>query len=273
MGHKRGIFILFFIFLASFGAFKIGADTFIGVTKTGLIKVENFRYPVFLFVPDNLKPGRKYPMVISVPDVAETAEKNIDRWISVAKRSTVLVLVPTYLEPRDTPNALDRWFFEVKNLMVSAYPVNPKKVFLVGQKSGATYAAYLGVNYPEEFSAMALLNGSWVGQQGSWTGVFEKLMRLESTPEKQIPIYVGLNEDQKDIIEKTEKTAYDFQKRGYFVEVRKFPAGEDLITRDYQKTLIQWLDERSEDWATIVQNSQKNWQEKFKKWARDFFAV
>lgn len=264
MTAKR-MLVLFFIFCTAFSSIS-PAETFFGETKTGLIEVEGFRNPVFMYVPDTLKPGQKYPLVISIPDFSQTADENIKEWTTVADRMSLIILSPTYKFLDGLPNQFDRWFFELKHLMVSVYPVNPEKIFLVGSKEGAQYAGYLGTNYPEEFSGVVLV-------EGSWSGKFEKLLRLQNRPAKQRPFYVALREGQTEIIHNAEQKAYQFESKGYFVEIKQYSEAEDFTKVAFKKELIQWLSSRSEDWSGLINQNQKSWKEKFRRGVKDFFTV
>ena len=263
---KRGFIILFFIFLSYFISVFATAGTFYGDLRTGLIELENYKYPVFLYVPDAVKAGSKYPLVISIPDEGETAEENIKKWQSMTQVRTVIILVPTYLRPEDVPNSYDRWLFQIKNLVSFEFPVNRKAIYLVGEKGSASYVAYLGVNFPEEFSAVALLEGSPVG-------AFEKLMDLKTRPSRQVPFYIALKESQQNLFESTKTKVYEFEKYGYDMEVETLPDTEDLHRREFTKKLLERLSQKAEDWYALAQQDRKALKEKMRSSVKNFFTI
>ena len=264
--QKRKVLVLFFIFLIGFMPIRIQADTFLGETETGLIELKDFTYPVYIFIPPTLQPERNYPLIISIPDQGEAPEKNVELWTSIAKRQSMIVLVPTMKRIEDVPYDFDRWFFEMKTLVVHKYPVNQTKIFLVGNKAGATYAAYLGINYPEEFSAVGLLAGSWGGR-------YDKILQFKSSPAQQLPFFVALKEDQEELFKQTEATATRLVQKGYPIKLVRFQKGEEFLNSDFKKELIAWLDEQSDKWRLVVEKTQKTLKERARRAVKNFFVV
>ncbi len=266
MSPKRVFFIFFLILALGAVPFYSYAMTFVGEVKTGDLELADFAYPVYLFVPDNVQPGRKYPLIIAIPREGGDPKESLELWRSVAKRNTVLVLAPTFQPIDDTPYKWDRWFFQMKAVLTQMYPVNQKKIFLTGTDSGAHYAAYLGINYPDEFAAVALLGGSWVGK-------FEKLMRYRSDAPMQIPFYVALKEDQNDLMQAAEKRGLDLSRKGYMLQVMQFGKGEEYLNTKFKDELLKWMTEKSESWQEVVEKEQKTFKEKFKQGIKDFFVI
>ena len=264
--QKRDFLVLFFIFLLGLVSLPIQADVFVGEIETGLIELKDFGYPVYLFVPPNVQPGRNYPLIISIPNQGESPEKNIELWTSVAKRQTMLVLAPAMERIEDVPFDFDRWFFQLKALVANQYPVNPKKIYLVGKENGATYAAYLGINYPEEFSAVGLL-------AGSWTGRFQKIMQFQTSPVRQLPFFVALKEDQTELFQQTEIEAAKLVEKGYPIKLVRFQKGEEFLSSEFKKEFLAWLEDQSEKWQAIAEKSQKTFKEKARRAIKNFFVV
>jgi len=266
MKKAKGFFVLFFALIFALMPLPLCADTFFGEFKTGLIEIQDFKYPVFFYVPESVKPGSRYPLIISIPDEGEKPSENVQKWVKIADSMSLLVLVPTYKRLDELPNAFDRWFFQVKEMTSSAYPVNPGKIYLVGEHGGAAYAAYLGVNYPDEFSAIGILEGPLGGQ-------FEKLMKLQTRPAEQIPIYIAWKEGDPDKLRQVEERALEFQENGYFVEFKKFPDDTDFSKRGFKKEMLRWMSDKSADWESVVSQSKKTFKEKFRKGVKEFFTI
>jgi hypothetical protein len=263
---KRISLVLFFIFLLRFLPLEAHAATYIGEIETGLTELRDFTYPVYIFVPPIIQPERKYPLIISIPDPGEAPEKNIELWTSIAKRQSLIVLVPTSKRIEDVPFDFDRWFFQLKAVVVNKYPVNPTKIYLIGNMGGAHYAAYLGINFPEEFSAVALLGGSWIGK-------YEKLMKWQDSPTAQLPFFVVLKEDQEQLFQETQARAYVLDQKGYPIRLTRFQKGEEYLNSDFKKELLKWLEEKSESWQVVVQKREKTFKEKARRAIKNFFVV
>ncbi len=224
-----------------------------------------FNYPVFIYVPEHLEPGKRYPLVVVLPDAGEEAKEAIERWSGTAKRMSFIVLTPTYQRLEDLPEKYDRWFFEVKSLAASMYPVNPQKIFLVGGEAGADYAIYAGINYPEEFSGVAAL-------EGTMGGPFSKILNYQESRDKQVPIFVAMREaEARD--DEVEARALRLQEKGYLIEVETYGEETDFSKRDFQIELIRWLDEKSQHWDRLMQEEDKTLGDKIRRGVREFFTV
>lgn len=237
--------------------------------QTGLIELDGFKHPVYLFVPEGISASERYPLIISIPDGGEDPKKHAEKWVEFGPYYQAIVLVPQYLRPEKLiaePKSTDRWIFEIRDFVLSAWPANEHKVYLIGNGQSAAYAFYLGINYAPDFSAVALLGGSWMGET-------EKMLRLKSRSEEQIPIYVALHEAQAELQKEVETGAMRFQEKGYWIEVRSFKDAEDFSKRSFRKTLMEWFDAKAEEWKRLADTRALTWYERLKRSVKEFFAV
>ncbi len=245
------------------GSAPASAVTFFGEVPTGLVELKDYHYPVYLFVPENYKPERSYSLLIAVPGEGESPAENIKFWLSQAKRQSLMVLSPTNLRPEEEPYAMDRWLLRLKKDITDRYHISPERIYLVGKGGGAHYASYLGTRYPREFSAVALLGGSWAGK-------FEKLIHPQSQPRRQVPFFVSLKEGNS-LLEKTKQWIYRFEKKGYPVYFEQLESSEDFTSADFQKRLLKWLDEKGQHWQDRIRESQKSTKEKIRRGLEEYF--
>ncbi|MDP3921563.1 MAG: hypothetical protein Q8R76_12260 [Candidatus Omnitrophota bacterium] len=262
--RRRSAFVLFFVFLTV--PHVSMADTFFGVVPTGLVELQDYKYPVYLFVPKNYKPDRDYSLIITVPGEGESPEKNIQFWTGVAKRRSMLVLAPTNIWPEELPYTVDSWLLGIKKDVMARYRISSEKIFLIGKEGGSHYASYLGTKYPEEFSAVALLGGSWSGK-------FQKLIRPESKSRKQRPFFVALKPDQSELMAETQEIAKQFEDKGYPVYLIKLEVGEEFESAEFKKRLLSWLEENAENWQRVVSENRKSWKEKMALWINNLLHV
>ena len=262
---KRASFFIFFILASCVLHNKSCAATFLGEAPTGFMELDNFRYPVFLFVPQNYKPSQSYPLIIALPDEKDSSEAFAKEWTPLAKNKGYIILVPA-MEVRsdDVPYRTDGWLLKLKKEIMSRYKIAPERVYLIGKSSSAHYAAYLGINYPREFSAVGLVGGSW-------TGPFEKLLRLSSRPRKQSPFFVAIPEDNPRLLKATEAKAYQLTKKGYPVYLEKISDSKGTLTNDFRNHMLQWLEKKGQSWLGVIQESERSWKEKFFIGVEEFF--
>lgn len=256
----------FFVLALCFFAAPAFAVTFLGKAPAGVQELKDYNYPVSLYVPENYDPAKIYPMLIALPDIGEGPAKHLEEWLPAAKKKNLIVLVPS-LEIRitETPFQTDHWLIRLKNDMTKRYRVDPARIFLSGKNNGAHYAAYLGIRYPDEFSAV-ILNG------GSWAGPFEKLMQFKSSTLRQRPFLAVLDENDSALVSETEKIAYKLTQKGYPVYLKKVKK-EDLSSTDQKKESLEWAFEKQQAWAVQLAESRKSLKAKTSEAVKDFFAI
>lgn len=169
--------------------------------------------PVRLFVPEQAKDGKPLPVVVALHGaggsenmffdgygdglVVELARKR--GWFLVATRSPLL---------GGGPNAS-----AVVDVLAKQYPIDAKKVFLVGHSMGAAQAVSLAGRSPERFRAVAALGGG---------GAFKAADGI-----KGLPFYVGVG--QKDFaLGNARGLSQRLEKAGAKVTFKNWPHVEHL---------------------------------------------
>lgn len=234
---------------------------------SGLLEVNGYKYPVYLFAPKDYKLDRTYSMVMFAPAKSVKAEDQIEYLTGLAQRRGFFILAPYVLWPKSgtTPESLDSWLLSVKNDVMERFPINKKRVYLIGKDSGAHYAAYMAVRYPKEFSAAALLGEAW-------DGPFSQLIHPQSDAGNQVPFFIALK-SEGDAKARNQGWFDKFQKDGYLLRLADYKTDAELTELEFKKAVFDWLEEASQSWAASVAEGPKNWKGKFKKGVKDFFAV
>jgi hypothetical protein len=234
---------------------------------SGLLEINGFKYPVYLFVPKDYRTDRTYSMIMMAPAKLVTAQDQIDYLTGLAQRKSVFILAPYVLWPKSgtTPESLDSWLLSVKNEILQRFPIGKKRVYLVGKDSGAQYAAYMAVKYPKEFAAAALLGEAW-------DGPFSKLIHPQADAADQIPFYIALKADG-DAAVRNQVWLDTFQKKGYLLHLVDYKNDADLADLEFKKSFFDWMETASQNWAVSVAQGHQTWKGKIKKGVKDFFAV
>lgn len=262
---KTAAWLFLFIFFAA-PLRPVSGDTFFGNLPTGLLELQNYRYPVYLYVPENYKPDRNYPLLVSVPDEGQAPEEQLQYWANTAKRKSMFVLCATNLWPEDVPYSMDEWLLGIMSDVAQRYRIDKSKTFLVGEKGGAHYAAYLATNHPNEFSSAVLLDGTWSGK-------FEKLLQLRSRAARQVPFLVVASSQDADRLSQIEKEATEYEKKGYLIALMKVESWDQSKSDLFKRKVLEWLEANSETWQKRIRESQKSWKEKTVLWFENFFHV
>ncbi|HNX67974.1 MAG TPA: hypothetical protein PLL75_00255 [Candidatus Omnitrophota bacterium] len=234
---------------------------------SGLVEIGGYKYPVYMFVPREYQADRTYSMIMVAPAKDVTAQDQIEYLSKLASRRNVFILAPYVLWPKSgtVPYTLDEWLLSVKNDVLQRYPINKKRVFLLGKDSGAEYAAYLATKYPAEFSGVALL-----GQ--AWDGTFAPLVHPQSGAANQMPFYIALKEGS-DAKARNQQWLDKFQKDGYSLHLVEYQKDEDLTPVDFKQSVLDWLESSSDNWASVQAKDRQGWKGKLKTGVKNFFAV
>jgi predicted peptidase len=242
-----------------------GFTAYIGDLPTGLMELD-YRYPVFMYVPTNYSADRTYPLLITIPDQGQSVEENIKYWTGWARRRSMIVLSVHNIWPEDVPYTADKWLLKIKEDLAKRYRIDGNRVFIAGTGDGAHYAAYLGTNYPREFSGGLLFNGSW-------TGKYSKLLQLRKNPIDQVPFMVVVPKDNQLMTIQVEQEALDLESKGYFVKLIQVNSNEDIGTDEFKEEILNELNENAEMWDRKSKKSGKSVKEKVSKWKDEFFKV
>lgn len=261
---RKSILLLFAIFYSCSAV--LFAETIAGKVQTGSQELKDYRYPVSLYVPDNFDASKTYPLLVALPDVDTDPAPYLAEWTQVGKAKNYIILVPTLkIRISEVSVQADQWLLKVKKDITERYNVDPSRVLLTGKKQGSHYAAYLGVRYPGEFSAVALMGQAWPGPLGS-------IMELKNSANKQLPFFAALDEADESYYQAAELFAGKMTDKGYPVYLQKAKK-EDFDLIDIKKQALAWFDEKRETWARQVAESNKTWKAKFSKAYHEFFAV
>ncbi len=234
---------------------------------SGIVEITGYKYPVYLYVPKDYKTDRKYSLIVMAPAESVRTKARIDYLTGLAQRRSIFILSPHVLWPKpgDTPVEMDEWLFRVKKEIVEGYPINKKKIYLIGKNSGAHYAAYLATEHPQEFSAAALFGEAW-------SGPYEQMIKPSSDPDKQIPFFIALRAGS-DAKARNQAWFDRLQKKGYMLYLTEYSKGNTLEDLEFKKSVFEWLEEASQNWNVVVEKSRQGWKGKFKKGTKDFFTV
>lgn len=235
---------------------------------SGLLEIKDYKYPVFLYVPANYRPDNSYPMVLIAPSEGAEAMEGIKYLKVLADRRSLFILSPhgLWTDDSDVPYMLDQWIMKIKTDVMQRFPIDKKRVYLAGKDTGANYAAYLAMQYPDQFSGAALIGSAWESS-------FSPIMKARSNPDGQVPFFVALRADQPEIKAKNQIWFEDLQAKGYPIRLVEVKSAEEFSTVEFKNAMFDWLEKTGQDWSATVAQSQKSFKAKLKKSVKNFFTV
>lgn len=260
---KRTLFFLIFISsLVGLSARESRGEVY-GKFPTGLLQLEK-KYPYYLYVPTEYSPEKSWPVLFLLGKRGEEPKDVISPWVDWANQNQFIVLVPSVFPREGTvPTEVDEWLFRVKEEVAQRYRIDPSRILLMGSEYGSQYAAYLGLNYPDKFSSVVLI-------QGPLPGAFEKLMKLTSNSRKQASFYLA-PDAQGEGFSRAKEWALKLEKKGYPVTFEPMKADENFsAVRD---RLTQWLRKESEARSILKEKPRKKFKDKADHFFHDFFTI
>lgn len=243
-----------------------GAKSFTSNLPTGVLELEEFNQPVHLFVPSNYAKQKDLSLLIVLADEKDDVEKAIKVWAKALKTEKTVVVMPVLkFQDKDAPLRTDAWLLRIKKDLSARYQVKKTHIYLQGLGNRAHYAAYLGLKYPKQFAAIAMVDGSWVGP-------FERSVRIAKTSRKQSPFLAVFNEDAEGLAP-AEERAKELVEKGYLVEFMKLSKGENFSSDSVKVKIVGWLRDRGLQWNTKIQTTKKSFKEKISIGLENFFHI
>ncbi len=257
--------IAIFFYLLGVGC-ALGRSEAPAAVPTGIIQLEDARYPVALLVPETYSPKVNYPLVVTIPSEGESPEKALAYWEGMSKRRSLIVMAPSNLRPEDLPTAMDAWILKVIREVSERYRIDKNSIYLFGAGGGAHYAAYLGTQHPEAFSAVALIGAAWEGR-------YQQLVRLRGDSSEQRPFLIYAPATAPKLLEALAKQAYPFEKKGYPVVVKKVGSPEELEKIEFKKELFEALETQNRDWRDFQTSHSQTLKARVRASVKEFFTV
>jgi len=139
----------------------------------GWVWIERGQQRAALFTPDEIDPGRRYPLLSVLHGAGRQDERLMKAYRDEAERRQALFLVPRSFHvtwdlialgvqggaaraPGETPSDRpDLDFLEyAHDLIFRRYPIDPGRIGLIGYSDGASYALSVGLSNPFLFRAV-----------------------------------------------------------------------------------------------------------------------
>ena len=141
----------------------------------------------YLYVPPTVKTPS--PLIIMLHGSNRTGVTLVEKWKDYAKKEGIILAGPDasnlrgWASPQDGPDFLRDLVEELK----SKYPVNPRRVYLFGHSSGATFALHMSLMESQYFAATAIHAGALAPDD----------MQLIALAKRKIPISIQVGDSDE----------------------------------------------------------------------------
>lgn len=144
------------------------------------VRIRGIRYA--MYVPSYYTPQKNWPLILAFYPAGDGGEIR-DFWVENAERSGFIV-AGGYTFQGDIWNTYDDYrIFKMLEDVYMRYNIDRNRVYLTGLSGGAVFAYYLGINYPEFFSAIAAVTSGSIS-------CIERRLDYSRSSKKHIPILI-----------------------------------------------------------------------------------
>ena len=240
--------------------------TFFGDVKTGLQNVASDRFGYSLFVPADYTPDHKWPFVMALHDEGKRGEEYILSWVEAAKEHGIIVFCPTYEEPRGgVPFDHDQRLIKLKHEIGQQYELDPSRTWIAGFGSGGHYAFYMGLRYPQEFSAIASIGNAVEGN-------LKNLFTFSYAQVNQLPVLILVGREEEITDSETSLVEIeDFRSRGYLIETVEAEDVTVLANPTTNSYILEWFEQVSSERAEGLKGRPFSVKQTFYEWVDRLF--
>ncbi|RAP33591.1 hypothetical protein DID77_02895 [Candidatus Marinamargulisbacteria bacterium SCGC AG-439-L15] len=116
-----------------------------------------------VYIPEQFDFSKPSTLIIALHGIRQSAESAYEKWQPVAKAYQMILLCPQgsdYIQAYRRSPVDDRQNIrQLRNKLMSLYPIKENDVWMVGFSRGGNLAVEMGVLYPKEFSKVICLFG------------------------------------------------------------------------------------------------------------------
>jgi phospholipase/carboxylesterase len=219
-------------------------------SPTGFVTVERGEHRAVLLTPEEIDPGKSYPLVTVLHGAGRQDELLVKACRAEPEARQALFLVPRSFHPTwdliacdDRPD-LDflEWAYD---LIYRRYPIDRTRQALIGYSDGASYALAVGLSNPTIFRAV-------MGWAAGFLALDDRHHRA-SEPRPEVLLEYGTHDELFPFEQVAVPMREQLRKLGYQVEFRVDQGGRHWPSGDFQREALDWF--QSEPWETRSQGS------------------
>jgi predicted esterase len=212
-------------------------------SPTGFVRIEHGGSSAVLLTPEELEPGRSYPLVTVLHGAGRQDELLVRACRDEPRKRRALFLVPRSLHPTWDLIACDErpdldFLTYAYDLVYRRYPIDAARQALLGYSDGASYALAVGLSNPHVFRAVM-----------GWAAGFLAIDAAHLPPDAPKPP-VLLEYGTHDELFPFERVALPMratlEQLGYRVEFRVDQGGRHWPSGSFQSEALDWF--FSEPW-------------------------
>jgi len=125
-----------------------------------VVQKETNGFVYYLYTPTAYDPAKNYPLVVALHWSTGRGTDMIDRWKEPAEKYGFIVACPNSKDGKFWDTNEDKDILRMTEEIKNNYSIDGRNVLVTGFSGGATISYYLGIKYPDVFSAMAPFSGS-----------------------------------------------------------------------------------------------------------------
>lgn len=233
-----------FILLVALCILSISCSVQAEELKEDGLKVENYNEEDYeIFVPSNLNPNYKYPIIIGFSASGRGVEV-LNIWEEAAKENDCIIIASNLVHNgKDIQKELKRINYDLHNSFSTKFPIDLKKVIAVGSSGGGMASHLFSFLYPKTIAAV-ISNVGYIHEKS--------LAQTKVYPRNKVCVLMTGTTDYNN---KLIKEDYRFlTNHGWKCKLIEFIGGHVMAPKENRKEALKFVLENLEKIESINKN-------------------
>lgn len=211
-------------------------------SPTGFVKLEQAGASAILLTPDEIDPQRRYPLFTVLHGAGRQDEILAKAFRDEPEKRQAFFLIPRSVEPTwdliASPERADLDFLEYAyDLVYRRYPIDPRKLALIGYSDGASYALSVGLCNSTMFSALMVWAAGFLVLDPPTA---ERFREAIPEPRPQIYLEYGTHDQLFDFQTVALPMRDNLEKSGFDVTFSVDEGGRHMPSGSFQTEVLDW---------------------------------
>lgn len=207
----------------------------------GFATLENDGHRAILLTPDEIDPGRRYPLITVLHGAGRQDEQLAKAYRDEAERRQALFLIPRSLNPTwdliAGAGRVDVDFLEYAyDLVYRRYPVDMRRQAIVGYSDGASYGLSLAISNPGVFRAVMAWAAGFVAVDPTLLPGPD-----DDVPRPELLLEYGTHDPVFPFEQIALPMRKNLERAGYSVTFRVDEGGRHWPSGDFQPEALDWF--------------------------------
>lgn len=186
-----------------------------------------------IFLPSRYSRQRPWPLIVALHYSTGSGEDYLPAWQEEAERRGYVILAPSSKDPGGWSTAEAAIVKAQLGELLAAVRIDPQRVLLTGTSAGAHFSYYLASKYPESFSAVAPVAGTY--------SRFKDVIQFSPAMRRLRFFLVNGGQDERVPVAEAEASLKVLKANGIPATLQVFP-NDDHYSIHRPKEILDWFE-------------------------------